>query len=109
MKIDDIIQKCMQFEIYQQRTVSEDYAEIVMYTKEIFKWKIIFDEIFGEPASPAGIKPTKEDLELTHAFGGLFDDQTLYAGEIDGQRIIVMFWPWQDGKRVTIKIAFLKK
>jgi hypothetical protein len=109
MKIDNIIEKCRKFEIYQQRTISEDYAEIVMYTKEIFKWKTIFDEIFGEPLSPAGIKPTKEDLELTRPFGGLFDEQTLYLQKFDGQKMLVMFWPWQDGKRVTIKIAFLKK
>jgi len=109
MTIKNIIEKCKEFEIYQQRALSEDYAEIVMYTKEIFKWKAIFDEIFGEPLNPAGIKPTKGDLELTRPFGGLFDDQTLYAGEFDARKMVVMFWPWQDGKRVTIKIAFLKK
>ena len=107
--IKDIIEKCKEFEVYQQRMVSDNYTEIVMYTREIFKWSVFFNEMLGDPLSPAGIKPTAEDMALTKDYGGIFDDQTLYKKDFPEGTVIAMFWPWQDGKRITVKIIVLKK
>ena len=108
MEIKEIIDKCSQFEIYEQRILRDDYAEIVMYTSEIFKWSAVFNDLLGEPISHAGIKPTADDLALTSEFGGIFDEQTLYKKDFTDSSIIAMFWPWQDGKRVTIKVVLKK-
>lgn len=109
MEIKEIIDRCKEFEIFQQRMVSDNYAEIVMYTKEIFKWSVIFNEIFGDPVSPAGFNPTPEDTQITKEYGGIFAEQTLYKKKFSDNTAIAMFWPWQDGKRITIKVVILKK
>ena len=109
MEIKEIIDRCKGFEIFQQRMVRDNYAEIVMFTKEIFKWSVIFNELLGNPVSPAGFNPTPEDKQITKEYGGIFDDQTLYKKDFQNNTIIVMFWPWQDGKRITVKIVVLTK
>ena len=109
MEIKEIIERCKGFEIYQQRMVSDNYAELVMYTKEMFKWSVIFNEIFGDPVSPAGINPTAEDMQITREYGGIFTDQTLHKKDFPENTIIAMFWPWQDGKRITVKVVILAK
>ncbi|MCG2713114.1 MAG: hypothetical protein L6416_12440 [Candidatus Omnitrophica bacterium] len=109
MVIKEIIEKCKKFEIYQLRTVSDNYAEIVMYTSEISKWSAIFNEILGAPVSPAGINPTAEDTQITREYGGIFAEQTLYKKDFPENTIIAMFWPWQDGERVTLKVVLLPK
>ncbi len=109
MQIKEIIERCRKFEIYEQRIVSDDYAEVVMYIKEIFKWSAVFNEIFGAPVSPAGIKPTFENEEIAREYGGIFTDQTLYKKDFPEYTLLAMFWPWQDGKRSTVKVAILGK
>ena len=109
MVIKEIIESCKGFEVYQQRMVSDNYAEIVMYTEEISKWAAIFNEIFGDPVSLAGSNPTAEDMQITKEYGGIFTDQTLYKKDFPDSTIIAMFWPWQDGKRITVKVAILAK
>ncbi len=109
MEMKEIIERCREFEIYQQRMVSDNYAEIVMYTKEIFKWSAIFNKILGDPVSPAGINPTSEDMRITKEYGGIFTAQTLYKKDFPDNTIITMFWPWQDSKRITVKVVILAK
>lgn len=109
MEIKEIIAECEKFEIFQQRMVSDNYAEIVMFTKEIFKWSVIFNELLGDPVSPAGFNPTAEHTQITKDYGGIFADQTLYKKDFPENTVIAMFWPWQDGKRVTVKVVILKK
>ena len=49
---------------------------------------------------------TRKDVEaLANEFGGVRKGQTLYCISISSPLIIAMLWPWQDGERVTLKIA----
>lgn len=109
MEIKEIIERCKEFEVFQQRKVNDNYAEIVMYTEGILKWSMIFNEILGIPVSPAGFNPTPEDTQITKDYGGIFAEQTLYKKDFPENTIIAMFWPWQDGKRITVKVAILAK
>lgn len=109
MEIREIIERCKKFNIYQQRKVTDNYAEIVMLTDEILSWSAIFNEAFGDPVSPAGMAPTAEHTQLTMEYGGIFAEQTLYKKDYPDRTVIAMFWPWQDGKRVTIKMVISGK
>ncbi len=42
-------------------------------------------------------------IQVANANGGIDDDQFLYGGEYESKKIVVMIWPWQDGKNLTIK------
>ena len=48
-------------------------------------------------------------IRLTEDFGEIFDHQTLFYHEIDGQRIMAMFWPWSNQEFITIKLMILTK
>lgn len=107
--IKEIVARCKGFEVYEERKVSDDYAELVMYTKEIDKWSEVFNEMLGGPVSPAGSTPSDDDVQMTQEYGGIFANQTLYKKEFPENTIIAMFWPWNDGDRITIKLASIVK
>jgi hypothetical protein len=48
-------------------------------------------------------------LRMTEDYGGIQTGQTLFMREFDDFNVMAMFWPWQDGKHVTLKITLLEK
>jgi len=108
MTIKEIFEKCKTLNIYEERTMQEDYLELVFYTKETGQWDKLFTAILGEAAKPAGKKPAPADLTLTKEYGGVYDNQTLYKKKFDNGTIVAMFWPWQDAVRTTLKVALVK-
>jgi hypothetical protein len=104
MNAKDVFLKLNQADIYQQRKITDDYAEAVLFSKGILLCSEIMQGLLGDPISPAGIQPNDKAIELTKDFGGIAEDQTLFAKEIEGVCIMVMFWPWQDGEHTTVKI-----
>ncbi|MBU1086202.1 MAG: hypothetical protein KKD05_01640 [Candidatus Omnitrophica bacterium] len=109
MTAKDIIKKLDKLDIYQQRQAADNYAEIVIFNKEIFLCAEIMEELMGEPVCSEGIKPTDQDIADTKDFGGIFNEQTLYKKDFDRTRVLVMFWPWQDGEHITLKVVCLNK
>ena len=108
MSLKEIIEKCKTFDIIQTRCIEDKYVEIVISNQQIDGWNKVFFEIFGPAIKPAGKKPTKEALLLTKEYGGIQYGQILFKQEIDGNTMIAMLWPWQDGMRTTLKMAVLK-
>lgn len=109
MELKEIIEKLKALNIYEERFVADDYYEVVFYTKDNDRWIKLFTEILGPVTKPAGTAPSKEDAELTQKYGGVRDSQTLFKKEVGNNIIAVMFWPWQDEVRTTLKIAFIAK
>jgi len=109
MTAKDIIKKLDKLEIHQQRRVADNYAEVVIFNKEIFICTEILEEFLGAAVSSAGIKPTEEDVVATKDFGGIFDEQILYKKDFDETRVLVMLWPWQDSEHITLKVICLNK
>ncbi|MCK4852123.1 MAG: hypothetical protein KAS86_03315 [Candidatus Omnitrophica bacterium] len=107
--LEEIVERCGRMGVYERRSVSDKYCELVFYNKEIDEWKKTFTDILGPAAKPAGAKPAREDIRLTKDHGGVHDDQTLFKKEHDEVTVIAMFWPWQDHAHTTLKIALLKK
>ena len=109
MTLKEIIEKCNILSVHDKRIISDEYNELVFYNKEIDKWNKIFVDILGPAIKPAGVEPTKDDLQLTKDYGGIYDNQTLFKKEFDDVIVIAMFWPWGDDTHTTLKIALFKK
>lgn len=104
-----IIEKCSTLNIYEKRSVTDKYCELVFYSKDTNKCNKIFTEIFGQATKPAGTKPTKDNMRLVKDYGGISANQTLFNKDFDNATVIAMLWPWQDGVFTTLKIALLEK
>ena len=107
MTIREIIEKCSSLSVREERCISDEYGELVFYTKDMDAWNKTFGDIFGPPIKPVGVKPTENDLYLTQDYGGIWVDQTLFKRECGDVIVIAMFWPWQDNIHTTLKIALL--
>jgi hypothetical protein len=109
MTLKEIIERCSKLRVQERRHQDETYGELVFYNEEIDEWHRILSEVLGPPAKPAGIRPTKDMLRMTEDYGGIQTSQTLFMREFDDFTVIAMFWPWQDGEHVTLKITLLEK
>ncbi len=109
MNLKQVFEQLSSLAIEEERSVSEDYLEIVFLNKEFSNWDKALSGILGPAVKPAGQAPTSEDDALTSEFGGIFDNQTLFKKDMDGKCVIAMFWPWQDKEHTTLKMALLKK
>ncbi|MFC1809806.1 hypothetical protein ACFL3D_06845 [Candidatus Omnitrophota bacterium] len=105
MVIKDILSKCSTLSVYEERTMTDDYCELVFYRKDIDAWEKNIAEVMDGILKPAGTKPAREHLAITRDLGGLWSDQTLFSMSSDGDTFIAMFWPWQDKTHVTLKIT----
>ncbi|MFH1459473.1 MAG: hypothetical protein ABIG64_03755 [Candidatus Omnitrophota bacterium] len=109
MNAKEIIEKCSHLEIAAKRRMEDDYVEVVVFSRDISKWQEFLNSIFGPAVSPIGARPTQEDIKLTEDYGGIFDDQAFYKKDFEKTQVLAMFWPWQDGEKITLKIAVIKK
>ncbi len=107
MELREIIEKFKTLGAYEERSFADNYCEVVFYTKDNDRWIKLFTEILGPAIKPAGIAPSEEDAELTKEYGGIRANQTLFKGIMGNTVVAVMFWPWQDEVRITLKIAFI--
>ena len=107
MKLSDIIGRFNDLKIHADRVATDDYYEIVFYSKDTAVWDKAITDALGPAVKPSKIKPTKEDLRITDAYGGIQAGQTLFKKDFEGHSIIAMFWPWQDQAHTTLKMALL--
>jgi hypothetical protein len=105
--LQDVVAKIKALEIYEERTMTETYCEVVFKTSDQDKWAAVLTEFLGQPAKPSGQKPSSEDMKITKDFSGIYANQTLYKKEVDGSTVIAMLWPWGSGDLITLKLAVL--
>ncbi|MBN1493586.1 MAG: hypothetical protein JW938_05505 [Candidatus Omnitrophica bacterium] len=109
MRLKEILEQCATLSVYEERSATDEYYEIVFYRKDIEQWERNIAAVMGGVAKPAGTKPTREQLQATQELGGLWIDQTLFMKETENEQIVAMFWPWQDRAHVTLKLKMFKK
>jgi hypothetical protein len=109
MDLKEIVGKFSGLNIEEIRSSSEESQELVFTNERIEEWNKIFEEILGPPLKPKGVKPTKEDTQITADYGGIFANQTLYKKEFADTTVVAMLWPWQDSVHITLKMILLKK
>ena len=95
--------------ICEKRCLSDEFVELVFQQKELDEWHRIVSAFLGEPTKPQGMEPSKKDLALTCATGGIRPDQTLFEQEFANGTIIAKFWPWKDNVHITLRMAMLMK
>ena len=108
MKLSDVIEKFADLKIHAKRAATDDYYEAVFYSRDTAEWDKVIVNILGFAVKPSKDNPSKEDLRITDAYGGIEAGQTLFKKDFEGHSIIAMFWPWQDQAHTTLKIAILK-
>jgi hypothetical protein len=89
----------------ERRADVEDYFEGVLLVENMPGVCAALEKYFGKAFKPAGKAPSKEDSKRTDHLGGVQKNQVLYYVEKENQSNCAMLWPWQDGVRVTLKIA----
>jgi hypothetical protein len=88
------------------RMDNENYFEAVIGHARLEEMIRVLEGIFGTPAWPSGKKLSKDTQILIKNAGGLRKGQTLYfLNDRSGCSAFAMLWPWQDGEKITIKIA----
>ena len=119
MKIENLVGEELWNSINELRESSENYEELVFFSKDMSKWNRILTEKLGHPIisaeeieiedSSKEILSSKKDAALKHAnsFGGISKGQTLYYGTYNSTVILIMIWPWQDKEHVTLKKIIL--
>ncbi len=107
MTLEQILQACKKFKISDERVISDEYCELVIFNDELEEWSIVLSGILGSAQKPRGVEPTQGDLDLTRASGGIRVEQTLFRKEIGNLTVIAKFWPWDDDVHTTLKMALL--
>lgn len=102
--LKEVMRRVKGIEHQEIRVDSEARLEIVFSLEALEIAKPIFQDYFGPALKPAGVNATKEAVQLSEKYGGIQKDQALYFVERGGISSLVMIWPWQDGKRATVKI-----
>lgn len=90
------------------RIDNDEYFEMVVKKIRIDDVQRVLEDIFGPPSEGLYDKLSKEVKGVINNIGGLRKGQILYFLEKDGFSMFAMLWPWQDGERVTIKIASVR-
>ena len=107
MTLSEIAGRFAGLQIDNKRVDTEEYCELVFYTKDTAEWDKAIAGFFGPAVKPLKARPSREDLRITEAYGGIQAGQVLFRKDVEGRSAIAMFWPWQDGTRTTLKIALL--
>ena len=108
MKLQEIIEKCSSLKIHTKRYIDDKYVELVFFNEEIDHWRKILEGFLGPATKPAGVEPSTNQKKTADPFGGINTSQTLFQKTSDNIMIIAMFWPWQDGEYVTLKLAMIQ-
>ena len=109
MKIQEITEKFGNLKIFEKRCINDAYAEIVFFTEQLDHWRKILEDSLGPAVKRSGLEPSKNHKKVADAFGGIFFNQTLFQKNYDDMMVVAMFWPWQNGKQVTLKIAATRR
>ncbi|MDH3344506.1 MAG: hypothetical protein OEM61_08320 [Desulfobacteraceae bacterium] len=109
MKIQEITEKFRSLEIFEKRCINDEYAEIVIFTEQLNHCSKILEGFLGPAVKPFGLEPSKIHEKVADEFGGIFKNQTLFQKDCDDIMVIAMFWPWGNGKQVTLKIAVARR
>ena len=107
--MEELIAKLSALTIDEKRSMESEYCELVFLNKNQAEWDRVLGEVLSSPVKCAKVKPGREDLQLTQAYGGIQTNQTLYKKDFGASIIIAMLWPWQDATHTTLKVAVIKK
>lgn len=95
--------KSIDFNMIRQDT--ENYFEAVLAKEHLPELVLELEKNLGLPVWPSKDRLSPRIEKNIEEFGGVREGQTLYFGEGEGIYLVAMLWPWQDNKRITLKMA----
>ncbi|MCD4813833.1 hypothetical protein K8S19_09115 [bacterium] len=104
MNVIDIYEKGPVDTIFEKRMQNPDHCEWVVLVKDLSSWQEYFTGLLGDACKPVNEKPDTDQQQIAAPFGGIYQEQTLFVCDQDKERVVAMFWPWQDKTNVTIKL-----
>ena len=104
VNLSEIIERSKSLKIYEEREVSDDEIELVIFNEEQSQWNVILVDLLGPALKPEGVAPDKDVEKLTKDRGGIAKNQTLYKKDSDGLVVLAMLWPWGNQMHTTLKI-----
>ena len=107
MKLHDISDCCVHLDVHEKRFDRDDLFELVFFEKDVAEWHRILSAFLEAPVKPSGKSPTTKDLAVTEGTGGIRIEQTLFEKSFENGVIIAKFWPWKDGRHITLRMALL--
>ncbi|HLF17290.1 MAG TPA: hypothetical protein VI749_00140 [Candidatus Omnitrophota bacterium] len=108
MDLAKIMGKCSTLTVFEQRSSTANYNELVFSYRDLQAWQKILEQELGPAVKPAGEKPSPEDQKIAESFGGIYANQMLFRKDTSEGTVIAMFWPWSDEEHVTLKLALCK-
>ena len=104
MQFEEIRNEVKKIPLDTLRLDADNNFEAVVVKEEIEKLKMRLEKFFGAPAFPSAHSLTFQIRQVIDGFGGIQPGQTLYYWNQGTETIFAMLWPWQDGRRTTLKI-----
>jgi hypothetical protein len=105
MEFDKVKAKLKSIGLDNTRVDNDDYFEAVIKKDSVSKVVQILEGLLGKAVWPSQNKVPKEAERTVKNLGGLRRDQMLFFLNENGISLFAMFWPWQDGERITIKMG----
>jgi hypothetical protein len=86
-----------------------EYVQLVFNPDHLQTWLDAISKLLGPPIKTEEQPVTEDILRLTENVGEIFDHQTLYYREIEGQSVMAMLWPWSSQEAITLKIMIFNR
>ena len=106
MSFPELIERLKALPVDEKRKESNGYLELVLSARHLNHLYPILEQYFGVPFKPPGIEPTSQAESYARRYGGIRKHQTLYFIQNNGTASCAMIWPWSDGSRSTLKVAY---
>ncbi len=87
------------------RADDKDYFEAVVLKDKLIKLIEKIEATFGHQKLPSDKELPLQIQQVVDNLGGIRGNQTLYVFNNENIFILIMLWPWGDGKRVTLKMS----
>jgi len=101
-RLVDLVKGCQGFKVHEERHISYERIELIIYRKDMENWVASFTKELGPAIKPEGQKPDENHLKITESFGGINEFQTLFRKEFEDKEVLIMMWPWGDEEHVTL-------
>lgn len=107
MQLKDIIEQCSHLKVVEKRCETEEFVDLVFENEEIEEWYRLLSRLLDTPTKPKGQAPSDRDLQVTSKTGGIRTNQTLFEKKFGEVTIVAKFWPWDNNKYTTLRMALL--
>lgn len=87
------------------RVDNKDYFEAVILKDKVARLIEKIEAAFGSQKLPSDKELPLQIKDAINNLGGIRGNQSLYVFNSENIFNIIMFWPWGDGRRVTLKIS----